>query len=70
MIVSDPASKISMRRAPGRHTDQTEAKADVLTCNKPCSSVSRGDLMLIHHRKPELPRHLRNRPAQLPHNHL
>ncbi len=35
------------RRAPGRHTDQTAAKAKVLTCENCCRSVTRGDLILI-----------------------
>jgi hypothetical protein len=57
LVCRGPGLSSNSRRAPGRHTDQTEAKAEVLTCNNPCRSVTRGDLILIHHHKPELPRH-------------
>lgn len=33
--VSDLSSTIGLRRASGRHTDQTEAQAEVLTCTQP-----------------------------------
>lgn len=51
------------RRAPGRHTDQTAAKAKVLTCTNVCRSVTRGGLNLIHQQKPDraLPRSDRHR---------
>ncbi len=33
-ICRTPELSLASRRAPGRHTDQTEAKANVLTCKK------------------------------------